>query len=92
MILLFFYTQLKLGWEELDEFPEHKTWRALFAVILIYSWIGNDRIVPHHFENCQLAELRSILRGKVTAHRAGRSSLDRLENSVIWEYRGISVQ
>jgi len=34
MVPLFLYTQLRLGWEELNGFPEHKTWRALFVVVL----------------------------------------------------------
>jgi hypothetical protein len=35
MSALLLYGQLRIGWDELDHYSEHKTWRGLFVVVSI---------------------------------------------------------
>jgi hypothetical protein len=35
MIVWFLYGQLRIGWDELDHYPERTTWRGLFVVVSI---------------------------------------------------------
>ena len=35
MIVPLLYRQLRIGWDDLDRYPERKTWRGLFVVISI---------------------------------------------------------
>ena len=35
MIVWFLYEQLRIGWDELDDYPERKTWRGLFVIISV---------------------------------------------------------
>ena len=35
MIVPFLYGQLRIGWDDLDNYPERKTWRGLFVVVSI---------------------------------------------------------
>lgn len=35
MIVSFLYQQLRIGWDDLEYYPEHKTWRGLFVIISI---------------------------------------------------------
>lgn len=35
MIVSFLYQQLRIGWDDLEYYPEHKTWRGLFVIVSI---------------------------------------------------------
>ena len=35
MIVSFLYGQLRIGWDELDHYPEHTTWRGLIVIVFI---------------------------------------------------------
>jgi hypothetical protein len=35
MIVALLYRQLRIGWDELADYPERKTWRGLFLIISI---------------------------------------------------------